>query len=115
MKEFQRLISDNTSASLKRRAAQLATSAEIAQQNLVNALKQERTNIELRIASLTDLAPDSTDSLRVGSKDWDAVKWVKELQKAKQELYNVNIQLKLALETFDEYFTEENNESDSQQ
>ena len=115
MKEFQRLISDNTNASLKRRAAQLATSAEIAQQNLVNALKQERTNIELRIASLTDLAPDSTDSLRVGSKDWDAVKWVKDLQKAKQELYNINIQLKLAEETFNEYFVdEEKHESNPQ-
>ena len=106
MKEFQRLISDNTNESLKRRAAQLSTSAEIAQQNLVNALKQEKTNIELRIAALTDLAPDSTDSLRVGSKDWDSVKWVKDLQKAKQELYNVQIQLKLAEETFAEYFTE---------
>ena len=106
MKKFQELISDNTSASLKRRAAQISTSAEIAQQNLVNALKQEKTNIELKIAGLTDLAPDSTDSLRPGSKDWDAVLWVKNLQTAKQELYQVEIQLKLAQETFDEYFTE---------
>lgn len=106
MKKFQELISDNTSASLKRRAAQISTSAEIAQQNLVNSLKQEKTNIELKIAGLTDLAPDSTDSLRPGSKDWDAIEWVKNLQAAKQELYQVNIQLKLAEETFDEYFTE---------
>ena len=52
MKKFQELISDNTSASLKRRAAQIATSAEIAQQNLVNAIKQEKTNIELKIEAL---------------------------------------------------------------
>jgi hypothetical protein len=106
MKKFQEIISDNTNASLKRRAAQISTSAEIAQQNLVNALKQEKTNIELKIAGLTDLAPDTTDSLRPGSKDWDAVKWVKDLQTAKQELYQIDIQLKLAQETFDEYFTE---------
>lgn len=107
MKKFQELISDNTSASLQRRAAQIATSAEIAQQNLVNALKQEKTNVELKIVALTDLAPDSTDSLRPGSKDWDAVEWVKKLQNAKQELYQINIQLKLAQETFDEYFSEQ--------
>jgi len=107
MKKFQELISDNTSASLQRRAAQIATSAEIAQQNLVNALKQEKTNVELKIVALTDLAPDSTDSLRPGSKDWDAVEWVKRLQNAKQELYQINIQLKLAQETFDEYFSEQ--------
>jgi hypothetical protein len=107
MKKFQELISDNTSASLKRRAAQIATSAEIAQQNLVNALKQEKTNIELRIAALTDLAPDSTESLRPGSKDWDAVEWVKNLQNAKQDLYQIDLQLKLAQETFDEYFSEQ--------
>lgn len=106
MKKFQEIISDNTNASLKRRAAQISTSAEIAQQNLVNALKQEKTNIELKIAGLTDLAPDTTDSLRPGSKDWDAVKWVKDLQTAKQELYQIDIQLKLAEETFNEYFTE---------
>lgn len=106
MKKFQELISDNTNASLKRRAAQIATSAEIAQQNLVNQFKQEKTNIELRIAALTDLAPDSTDSLRPGSKDWDAEKWVKDLQAARQELYQVSIQLEIAEKTFNEYFTE---------
>ena len=106
MKKFQELISDNTNASLQRRATQVATSAEIAQQNLVNALRQEKTNVELKIAALTDLAPDSTESLRPGSKDWDAVEWVKSLQNAKQELYQIEIQLKLAKETFDEYFTE---------
>lgn len=106
MKKFQELISDNTSASLKRRAAQIATSAEIAQQNLVNALRQEKTNIELKIEALKDLAPDSTDSLRPGGKDWDAVTWVKNLQNAKQDLYQIDIQLKLAQETFNEYFTE---------
>lgn len=106
MKKFQELISDVTNASLRRRAAQISTSAEIAQQNLVNKLKQDKTNVELRIAALTDLAPDSTDSLRPGSKDWDATKWVTDLQNAKQDLYQIDIQLKLAQETFDEYFTD---------
>ena len=114
MKKFQELISDNTSASLKRRAAQIATSAEIAQQNLVNSLKQDKTNIELRIAALTDLAPDTSDSLRPGTENWDAVKWVRDLQNAKQELYEVSIQLDIAEKTFNEYFVDNATDSNKQ-
>ena len=63
--------------------------------------------MELKIANLTDLAPETTDSLRPGSKDWDPAIWAKSLQEAKQKLYSTDIQLKLAQETYDEYFTQE--------
>lgn len=106
MKKFQKLISLNTNEALVRRAESITTGAEIAQQNLVNSLKQQKIEIELKIANLTDLAPENTTSLRPGGKDWDAVLWVTDLQKAKQDLYTIEIQLKLAQETYDEYFTE---------
>lgn len=106
MKKFQQLISSNSNEALVRRAESITTGAEIAQQNLVNNLKQKKIEIELKIANLTDLAPEDTTSLRPGSKDWDAQKWVSDLQNAKQELYMVNMQLKLAEETYDEYFKE---------
>lgn len=106
MNKFQTLISQNENEVLKRRAEALATHAEIAQSAIVNKLKQEKTKIELEILNLTDLAPDTTDSLRPGGKDWDATTWAKNLQKAKQDLYNIKIQLQLAEETYNEYFTE---------
>lgn len=104
MKKFQKLISSNNNEALIRRAESITTGAEIAQQNLVNSLKQKKIEIELKIANLTDLAPEDTTSLRPGSKDWDAQKWVSDLQSAKQDLYMLEIQLKLAEETYDEYF-----------
>ena len=102
MNKFSRLISDNGNGTLQKRAQSISTAAEIAQQNLVNALKQKKVELDLKITSLTDLAPDSTESIRPASKDWNAAKWVEELQAAKQELYFLKIQLKLAEETFDE-------------
>lgn len=104
MSKFLDLISDNSNATLKRRANSIAQNAEIAQQNIVNSLKQQRSALELRIADLTDFAPDSTDSLRPGNKDWNAEEWAKSLQEAYEELYSVNISLKIAENTYNEYF-----------
>lgn len=107
MNKFTRLISDNNSSTLTRRASSIATAAQIAQQNIVNQLKQRKCELELKIANLTDLAPESTDSLRPGDKDWDAKKWAIELQETKQELYDLNVQLDIAEETYKEYFEDD--------
>ena len=107
MNKFTRLISDNNSSTLTRRAGSIATAAQIAQQNIVNQLKQRKCELELKIANLTDLAPESTDSLRPGDKDWDAKKWAIELQETKQELYDLNVQLDIAEETYKEYFEDD--------
>lgn len=107
MNKFTKLISNTGNDTLKRRAENIAQTAEIAQQNLVNSLKQKKAEINLLIENLTDLAPEDTDSLRPGNKDWDPKVWVTELQKAKEDKYTIEIQLKLAQETFNEYFGKE--------
>lgn len=114
MNKFTELISDTSNATLKRRASAIAQNAEIAQQTIVNNLKKERTELELRKENLTDLAPETNDSLRPGSKDWNADAWAKELQEVKQKMYFLDIQIKLAQETYDEYFKEskKNDKSD---
>lgn len=106
MNKFIQLISEGADKTLQRRAEAVATAAEIAQQSLVNKLKLEKSNLELKITNLTDLAPDSKDSLRPCDSKWNANTWVTDLQKAKQDLYNVTIQLKIAEDTYKEYFSE---------
>lgn len=106
MNKFAELIANNGSETLKRRATTIAQTAEIAQQNLVNELKTKSAELELKITNLTDLAPESTESLRPGTKDWDPKQWSQELQNAKQEKYFVDIQLKIASSTYDEFFVE---------
>ena len=110
MNKFTQLITEGADKTLQRRAEAVATAAEIAQQSLVNKLKLEKSNLELKITNLTDLAPDSKDSLRPCDSKWDANKWVTDLQKAKQDLYSVKIQLSIAEETYNEFFREDNTE-----
>ena len=107
MNKFERLICNNSNVVLARRAANITTNAKIAQQTIINDLTQKLMDVELRIADATDFAPDSTVSLTPGSKNWDAKVWAQNLQKLKMEKYNIEINLKLAQETYDEFFKDE--------
>ena len=88
-------------------AAMIVASSLFVSNSFVNKLKLEKSNLELKITNLTDLAPDSKDSLRPCDANWNANTWVTDLQRAKQDLYNVTIQLEIAQKTYDEYFKEE--------
>lgn len=107
MNKFQTLLADNSSATLKRRASSIATQAEIAQQSIVNELKQKQSELQLKLDSLTDFSPSTTDSLQPNCENWNPSEWAKNLQRTKWELHLVTEQLKLAQETYKEYFTNE--------
>lgn len=104
LNKFTQTISDNGDNVLKRRAGNLATTAEIAQQTLINDLKNKKATLELQLANLTDLAPNNKLDLTPSSENWDPNKWVTEVQNIKQQLYNLGIQLQLAQATYDEFF-----------
>lgn len=104
LNKFTQTISDNGDNILKRRAVNLATTAEIAQQTLINDLKNKKANLELQLANLTDLAPNNKLDLTPSSENWDPNKWVTEVQNIKQQLYNLGIQLQLSQATYDEFF-----------
>lgn len=58
--------------------------------------------------SLTDFAPTQTTSLQPSNfTEGGASNWAQELQECKENLYNLKIKLKLAQETYEEYFVEE--------
>lgn len=107
MNKFQQLLSDNTSTTLQRRAGVISETAQIAQQNLVNQIKQEKSRLELQLTNLTDFSPETTDSLRPGTTDWNPEKWVAEVQSTKEELYQTKIALQMAEETYKEFFETE--------
>lgn len=110
MNKFTELISNNGEGTLMKRAKILAESAELAQNSLINKLKANKTELELELDKLTDLAPETTDSLRPGSKNWNPEQWVKRVQEINEDLYNLNIQIEIAQKTYNEYFTEINND-----
>ena len=58
----------------------------------------------MKIQSLTDFAPDTTQSLRPGTANWNPKQWVTELQNAKVTLAEIELQLKIANDTWEDFF-----------
>ena len=104
MGKFLQMMSQNDSKALVARASQINVQAKIAQQNIVQNLKNEIAEVEIEIQNLTDFAPDTTQSLRPGVKGWNPTKWDADLQEAKTRLYELNIELKIAEATEKEFF-----------
>ena len=104
MGKFLQMMSQNDSKALVARAGQINVQAKIAQQNIVQKLKNDIAEVEIEIQNLTDFAPDTTQSLRPGVKGWNPAKWASELQEAKTRLYELNVELKIAENTFKEFF-----------
>ena len=100
MNKVIRTMLESPSDVLKKRATMIATNLEIEQTNWINTLKQQVMKLEMKIQDLVDFAPDSTDSLRPASKNFDPKEWVKELNGAKIELYEAKIALELAEEVY---------------
>ena len=107
MGKFLQMMSQNDSKALVARASQINVQAKIAQQAIVQNLKNEIANVEIEIQNLTDFAPDTTQSLRPGVKGWNPNKWAADLQDAKTRLYELNIELKIAEATEKEFFGDE--------
>ena len=107
MGKFLQMMSQNDSKALVARASQINVQAKIAQQAIVQNLKNEIANVESEIQNLTDFAPDTTQSLRPGVKGWNPSKWASDLQAAKTRLYELNIELKIAEATEKEFFGDE--------
>ena len=104
MGKFLQMMSQNDSKALVARASQINVQAKIAQQNIVQNLKNSIAEVEIEIQNLTDFAPDTTQSLRPGVKGWNPAKWASDLQEAKTRLYELNVELKIAEKTFEEFF-----------
>lgn len=104
MNKFESIVGNNSNAVLARRAGNLAKTARLSQQSLVNTLEAKKADVEGKIINLTDLAPTSRDSLAPGVQDFNAKQWVEKLQALKLEMYDLDISIKMAKETFAEYF-----------
>lgn len=101
--KFVRTIAGSADGIKLARVTVLATQASLAQEDLINTLKRKLASLDLQLTQLTDLAPDSTDSLRPGA-DFDPVSWVNAVQCLKIEVKKIKEQLAFAEETKAEWF-----------
>ncbi len=89
------------------RAEQLGEDALLEMESFTNTLKKDVSSLRNKITRLTDLAPDNTYSLRPGSPDFNAARWVKELHSSRVELAVKEEELDIALQIQEEFFGEE--------
>ena len=101
------MISASNSASLIKRADDLAEEVVLELNSFINGLKREKAQLKSKMNKLTDLAPENTTSLRPGHSDFNAVNWVKELHQCRMDLALKEVQLTEAQAIYDEFFGEE--------
>lgn len=107
MSKFVNMLSASDSAIKETRAKQLAEDTILEVDAFITSLRRELSKLNNKLTSLTDLAPDNTYSLRPGSKDFDASKWMNELHETKMEIKLKTIELEVANEIKNEWFVSE--------
>ena len=105
--KFITTLSASDSTIKTTRASLLAQEAKIEASTLVQNLERDMLVLEGKIASLTDLAPETTYSLKPGGENFDAAKWVKELHETKMKVKLKEIALNEARAIVEEWFGED--------
>lgn len=107
MSKFAKQLSASNKDIKGQRADMLAQEVGLEAEDLVRGLKREKMTLQNKIMRLTDLAPDTKDSLRPGGKDFDAQSWVRELHQSKMDLKLKDIELNEAEAIVAEWFSDE--------
>ncbi len=105
MNKFIRTIVGTADGIKGQRATVLATQAKQAHEAIIADLKRKLSGLDLQLIQITDLAPDTTDSLRPGN-GFNPSQWAKAVQALKVEIHQVKIELGIAEETYADWFAD---------
>lgn len=108
--KFFRHLTKNSKEVTETRAKVIVRQAKTAQEKLLNNLKTDKENLELKLEELNDVFPNSTMTLKV-AEGFNAERWVEDIQNTKIALLNNQVELKAAEETFNEWFVEDSGEN----
>ena len=101
--KFGAMITASDKSIKEARAVIIVKAGRRAAENKVRSIEDEVDSLETTILNLTDLAPDTTFSLKPG-KDFDAESWVNKLHEATLDLELKKIELKAAQDIVKEWF-----------
>lgn len=113
MGKFLNQMANNDQKALKSRAKQIDEQARLSQETLIRELKKKKTALELKLQDLTDFAPETTDSLRPGLRNWNPDKWVADVHNVNRKLYELELDLKIAEATYADFFGEDEADEDT--
>lgn len=105
MKKFEKNLTASNESIKGTRAKLACDAAEAATEKIIAEIKDRKRKLEMKLAKLDDLNPDTTVSLNV-SDNFNPDTWASEMQNTKVALVLVNGELKVAQETMKDYFTE---------
>ena len=101
--KFGAMITASDKSIKQARAVIIVKAGKRAAENKVRSIEDEVDSLETTILNLTDLAPDTTFSLKPG-KDFDAESWVNKLHEATLDLELKKIELAAAEAIVTEWF-----------
>lgn len=106
MNKFQKSVSRDGDQITNERGSQISDLAKMAQESMINKLKERRINLEFRKKEMLDMSPDNRFSL-VTLKDFDGKKFVEEYQKVCLDLANLEVELEIAESNLKDLFEDE--------
>tara|TARA_R110000803_G_scaffold208136_1_gene276614 strand:+ start:1000 stop:1338 length:339 start_codon:yes stop_codon:yes gene_type:complete len=107
MKKFEQTLVSSSKKIKAARAKIISENAEAAQEDILRLLKKALRDIDSELLSLTDIHPDSELSLSVVTPNFNAETLFTKIQSCKIRKANKLVELSIAQETYDEWFTEE--------
>lgn len=107
MGKFLKQMTANSDATLRTRASLIDTQARVEVENIIAKLTSEESQLRMRLADLTDFAPESTQSLRPGVANWDPKRWAQEMVNVNVALYENSVQMQIVKAIQAEYFGDE--------
>ena len=106
MNKFEQILTRGSKGILEDRAKNLSAQANLEQKGLVSEKERLVLQLEQKLNTLVDIAPNSTTSLQPGGsgKNFDAQKWVSDLHSIQIQILEAKIELEVAQKTYDTWF-----------
>lgn len=113
MNKFSKHLSKDADGIRLQRSEMIAEETKTQQQMLITILHKEKRDLDMEILNLSDIGPETSDSLRPAGQGFDSKQWVKKMQELKMKRLEKLVEIELAEETFNEWFKEEPEEKKS--
>lgn len=104
--KFQQILAASGQALLDKRAQSIFKATYNAISDHLSSLNRRKDALELEILDLTDLSVETKDSLRPGSKGYDANAWVAKMIELCTDLTLLEEEIEIAEGIKEEYFSE---------
>lgn len=105
MNKFRANLTASNKAIKDSRAIIIEEDAIAEQSSLIIELETKLRDLKRTKLNLEDLSPDNMMSLQPAKGDFDAKKWVRQMQELKLSILETSLELECARETMEEYFT----------